>query len=162
MAPSHTRLRLRIWVRFGAYRLDGRLAAGEHPSSEPALAARSAQLVSKRTRRGLARGLQRAWSARPELSVFSAAVPCDWQAVQIARPALQQLAAALVAREPLRPQGVALCKVLLTEPCSALYHPAYSTELYEVAREALFALLLQAPTEGMPADQRRGRWMSLR
>lgn len=68
------------------------------------------------------------------------AVPCNWQAVEIARPALEQLATALRSRESSQPRGVALTRVLLTEPCSALYWPDYVEELYEVAREALFAL----------------------
>ncbi len=81
------------------------------------------------------------WSQPPETVELSAAIPCDWQAVTVARPALQQLARALRSRELIRPQGVAVAKVLLTDPCSALYRPAYPAELYEVAREALFALV---------------------
>jgi hypothetical protein len=146
-----------LWVRFAAYRLDARLAAGEDPSTEAALARRSAQLLSKRARRRIARGLERVSSESPERSLTSAAVPFDWQAVKIARPALQQLARALRSRHSIRPQGVALSKVLLTEPCSALYRPAYSTELYEVAREALFALLPQEAGDATPEvrDERR-------
>jgi hypothetical protein len=130
-----------VWVRFVASRLDGRLAAGEDPSSNVGLACRSGQLLSWRARRGIARGLERVWSQRPEAAELSAAVPCDWQAVKVARPALEQLAQALRSLELVRPQGVALSKGLLTEPCSALYRSAYPDELYEVAREALFALL---------------------
>jgi hypothetical protein len=150
LPQSHTHLSLRLWVRLAAYRLDARLAAGDDPSTEAALACRSAQLLSKRTRRRIARGLERVSSESPERSLTSAAVPCDWQAVKIARPAIQQLARAIRSRDSIQPQGVALSKVLLTEPCSALYCPAYSSELYEVAREALFALLPQQAADTTP------------
>jgi hypothetical protein len=139
-------------VRLLGSRLDSRIAAGEDPVRDPALEYRCAQLVSTRARQGIARGLLRACSQRPGTAALSAAVPCDWRAVQIARPAVQQLAAALRSREVVQPQGVAISKVLLTEPCSALYRPAYPSELYEVAREALFALLPHAASQATPEE----------
>jgi hypothetical protein len=72
--------------------------------------------------------------------VLSAAVEVDEQAVDVARPALQQLASALRSRADVELRGVAIARILLTEPCSALYRPAYCEELYELARAALFAL----------------------
>jgi hypothetical protein len=98
------------------------------------------QLVSGRSRRRLAQGLERVSSARPGHAALSAAVPVDGRAVEVARPAMQQLARALRSRQVVEARGVALTQVLLTEPCSALYRPAYREELYELAREALFAL----------------------
>lgn len=145
-------LPLRVWVRLAASRLDAKLAAGEDPAAGAALACRAGQLRSRRACRGIARGLERVLSQRPETAELSAAVPCDWQAVKIARPALQQLAQALRSRRAVRPQGVALSKVLLTEPCSALYRPAYPAQLYEVARAALFALLSHEPADEIPED----------
>ena len=130
----------KIHARFAAAQLDRRLAAGEHPSVDAVLACRAAQLVSDGTRRGLASGLARVLSARPEAAAFSSSIPFNARAVSIARPALEQLAAALRSWESVDPQGVAITKVLLTEPASALYRPSYIEELYEVAREALFAL----------------------
>jgi hypothetical protein len=127
-------------VRVAAPELDVRLARGEAPSGDDALDCRSAQLVSKRSRRQLARGLERAWSAQPEHAVFSAAVWVNWRAVEIGRPALQQLAAALRSRESIQPRGAAIAHVLLTDGCSPLYRPTYREQLYEVAREALLAL----------------------
>jgi hypothetical protein len=121
-------------------RLDARLAAGEDPLGDADLACRSEQLVSMRSRRRIARGLERLCSEQPERGGFSAAIPFNRRAVEIARPALEQLAAALRSRASIRPRGVALTQVLLTEPGSAVYRPAYPDELYEVAREALFAL----------------------
>jgi hypothetical protein len=130
--------RASAWV--AAPRLDERLAAGEDPSGDAVLACRSLQLVSWRSRRRLARGLERVSTLHPERAAASAAVPADRRAVELARPALQQLAGALRSRPAVEPRGVALIRVLLTEPCSALYLPAYREELYELAREALFAL----------------------
>jgi hypothetical protein len=129
-----------VLARFAAPRLDGRLAAGEDPSSDAALACRSRQLVSGRSRRRLAAGLEQASLWRPERAAWSAAIPVDGRAVELARPALQQLARALRSRRVVEPRGVALAQMLLTEPGSALYRPAYREELYELAREALFAL----------------------
>jgi hypothetical protein len=76
----------------------------------------------------------------PGHAVLSAAVAVDERAVEVARPALQQLAAALRWRADVEPRGVAITHILLTEPSSALYRPAYREELYELARAALFAL----------------------
>lgn len=137
-----------VLARVAAPRLDARLAAGEDPLSEDALARRSRRLVSGRSRRRLACGLGRAWSTPPEPAVLSAAVAVDEHAVEVARPALQQLASALRSRADVEPRGVAITQVLLTEPSSALYRPAYPEELYELARAALFALGREAASAG--------------
>jgi hypothetical protein len=129
-----------VLARLAAPRLDARLAAGEDPLSDVALACRSRRLVSWRSRRRLACGLERAWSMPPGRAVLSAAVAVDEHAVDVARPALQQLASALRSRADVEPRGVAVTQILLTEPSSALYRPAYREELYELARAALFAL----------------------
>ena len=126
-------------ARFAAPRLDRRIAAGEPPSGDPLLARRSVQLVSGRSRRQLARGLERAAFAERD-PVVSAAVPVNDRAVEVAEPAIRQLATALRSRLAVDARGVALTHLLLTEPCSALYRPAYPEEVYELAREALFAL----------------------
>jgi hypothetical protein len=123
-----------------APRLDARLAAGEAPLSDVVLARRSRRLVSGRSRRRLACGLERTWSVPPGHAVLSTAVAVDARAVELARPALQQLASALRSHADVEPRGVAIAQILLTEPCSALYRPAYREELYEQARAALFAL----------------------
>jgi hypothetical protein len=129
-----------VWVRLRGRELDGRLAAGEDPWGDAVLACRAARLVSRRMRRTIVHGLERLLSERARREVFSAAVSCDWQAVEVARPALEQLARALRSRDSLEPRGIALTHILLTEPLGALYRPARVDELYEVAREALFAL----------------------
>jgi hypothetical protein len=159
---SPTHLTRRIRVRIASPGLDRRLAAGEDPSSDATLACRSAQLLSKRARRRIALGLKRVLSDRPDRAVCSAALSCNWRAVEIARPALEQLATALRSRDSVHPRGVALSNVLLTEPCSALYQPAYADELYELAREALFALAPDGAASSLRREEERSRWMSLR
>src|SRR5204862_1712122 len=124
----------------------------EDSSGDGALACRSMQLVSERSRRRLAQGLERACSSRAHRAVLSAAIPVDGRAVELARPAMQQLATALRSWQAVEPRGVALTRILLTEPCSALYRPAYREELYELAREALVAL----GSQGMPLWEETG------
>ncbi len=63
-----------------------------------------------------------------------------WKAVEIARPALEQLAGALRSRESVQPRGVALTQLFLTDGASPLYRPASPDSLNEAAREALLAL----------------------
>lgn len=129
-----------VSVRLAAPRLDARLAADEDPLSSPALALRAAQLTSQRLRDRLADGLEHASSTARDGGGLSASVPVDANAVEIGRPALEQLAQALRSRERVGVHGVALTQVLLTQPGSALYGSRYPEELYERAREALFAL----------------------
>ena len=77
---------------------------------------------------------------RRERALFSAVIPADGQAVEIAGPALEQLVWALRSRESVQPGGVALTQLLLTDGTGALYRPAYPEQLYEVARRALLVL----------------------
>ena len=86
--------------------------------------------------------------------VDRAARVCQQKPGEIARPPLEQLAIALRSPEPIQPRGVALTRLLLTDPCSAVYAPAYSDQLYDIAREALLEVGL---------DQAgAGRYVSLR
>ena len=104
------------------------------------LALRAAQLASRRTRRQLADGIERACSEDPRRAVLSAAIPVDAQAIEIARPVLEELAEALRSSEQISMRGVALTELLPTEPGSALYGSEYPEELQDRAREALLAL----------------------
>ena len=123
-----------------AARLDTRIAAGENPRGDAGLSYRARRLVSMRMRRRIADSLELICQRSPERGRLSAAAPVDQRAVEIARPALLQLARALRSRVGVAPRGVALAQILVTDPYSALYRPAYRDELYEVARETLFAL----------------------
>ena len=127
-------------VHIAGPRLDARLAAGEYPFSSPALALRGAQLVSPQVRRQLATGLKHACGTHQGDRPLSSAIAVDGEAVDIARPTLEQLARALLARERPDVQGVALARLLLTDPGSPLYASRYPEELYERGREALLAL----------------------
>jgi hypothetical protein len=138
---------LRLRARLAGPQLDARLAAGESPAADAVLERRSLQLLSRRRRRQAAQGLARACSERSRRATFSAAIPVNTAAVNLARPALEQLAAALRSRRPVRPRGVALAHALLSDPESALYRSTYPEELYEAAREALLALGLDSRGE---------------
>jgi hypothetical protein len=126
-------------VRLGAPRLDARLAAGEDPTGDRALGRRSAQLKRRRVRAQTAAGIERLLGP-PARAGFSASVPVHRRGVEIALPAIEQLAKALRTRESVRPRGVALTRLFLTDESSPLYRPASPDALYEAAREALLAL----------------------
>jgi hypothetical protein len=132
----------RARVRLGQPSLDARIAKGESPSGDLLLALRAAQLVAPRLRTRLAAALDRQYerASTRNWPAFSAAVRVDAEAVGVARPALTQLAIALRSRESVVPRGVALARLLLTEPASPLYRPRSRDALYESAREALLAL----------------------
>ena len=124
-----------------AARLDAGSDAGHGTRrSDVGVPYRARRLVSMRTRRRIASSLELICDGRPELARLSAAAPVDERAVEIARPALLQLARALRSRAGVAQRGVALAYTLVTDPYSALYRPAYRDELYEIARETLFAL----------------------
>jgi hypothetical protein len=71
--------RLEAW--FAGRQLDVRLAEGEDPSSDPALACRAAQLVCRRSQQQLASGLERPCSRMQPWAAFSAAISIDGTAV---------------------------------------------------------------------------------
>jgi hypothetical protein len=140
LVPQGAGVILGLRVRLVAGRLDARLAAGEDPCSDPVLAFRSARLTSGRARRRIAAGLERACRKADRRVGLSAAVPVHPGAVDVARPALLQLAAALRCRQSVRARGVALAQLLLIEADGPLYNPERPETLYEAARDALLAL----------------------
>jgi hypothetical protein len=127
----------RVWSRLTAAQLDARLATGQDPRASAAFACRAEQLVSRRSRRQLAAAVERVYLRRHERAAFSAAIPTDGQAIELARPALEQLARALRSGDSVQPGGVALIKVTLTDGMSALYRPAYPEALHDVVRRSL-------------------------
>jgi hypothetical protein len=110
------------------------------------------RLLANRRRRALIQGLERVLSPPPRRPSFSSAVTPNREAVEMARPALEQLAQALCSRDRVQGRGVVLTHQLLTDPCSALYHPAQPGELHEVARQAMLAL---APDPAPPHGRER-------
>jgi hypothetical protein len=140
LSSASTGILLRLRVRFAGLRLDARLAAGEDPAGDPRLALRAARLASPRVRRRVAAGVERACRKQDRRAGFSAAIPVDARAVNVARPALLQLAAALRCSERVRAQGVALAQLLLTQAEGPLYTPQRTEALHQAAREAFLAL----------------------
>jgi hypothetical protein len=95
----------------------------------------------------------RPWPSEPALSSERRAIATTFVRTVPARPAMPRpdarlptgedpLSDAVLARRSradVEPRGVAITQILLTDPSSALYRPAYREELYEIARAALFA-----------------------
>jgi hypothetical protein len=134
-------LKGKVWLRRSS--LDTRLAQGASPDEAPELAARATQLVSQRTRCGLATGIVRAVEAAAERSgSFSSSAPLNRQEIQSARAELLQLAEDLRSPGPLQPRGVALTEQLLTHGDSPLYGPSIEGSLRDAVRHARTALLL--------------------
>jgi hypothetical protein len=140
LVPHGVGLFLRLRVRFAGLGLDTRVAAGEDIAGDPALALRSAQLASRRVRCRVAASVERVCRKPDRRPGFSAAISVHAGAVEVARPALLQLATALRCRESVRARGVALAQLLLTQAEGPLYRPVSNEALYEAAREALLAL----------------------
>jgi hypothetical protein len=128
-------------ARFAPAPLDRALAAGADPARSAALTRRAVVLSSGHGRRRTAAGLRGVLSEPARRPGLSAAVACDAGAVDTARPALEQLERAIRERDVVRPQGLALAHLLLTDPDSALYRASDAGALYEASRAALLALL---------------------
>jgi hypothetical protein len=143
---SLTRLRVRL-SRAG---LDARLAAGEPAADDPALEVRAEQLRSAKVRRRVAAALERACAEASSPPAVGAALPVHREAAREARPALEQLIAALRSPEPGEARGVALAIRLLTNAAGPLYAPSDLDGLYCSAREALLALT-RSERRGAPA-----------
>ncbi len=136
------RQRPAVWIlaRLRAPWLDRHLAAGAVPWRSPTHAARALQLTGERSRRGLARALERL-AERAERSAppfLSAAVPPCAEQVLAARPAILEIAARLRSPAPVEARGVARLHALLCDaagPCYARIHrDALTIELETVSR----------------------------
>ena len=127
-------------VRLHATRLDGEIADGADPMETGERAARAAQLLQPRMRNGLARGLRRAvLEARRTACVRSSAVHVARSAVWSCAPSLLQLAAEL-GDGGLRPRGVALTRLLLSDGTGPLYCARTEAELRAAIDEIRAAL----------------------
>lgn len=145
-----SRLALQVW--FHRVRLDCELAAGRRPDSSPQHARRAAQLVGPRCRRELADGLRRLIAAadapRPP---FTAAIAPRRDEVRGAHEVLEALIERLLDDVPVRPRGVALVRVMLTDGASPAYAPRRPGALRAWAQTALQALPGRAHDFGLPA-----------
>jgi len=160
MTSTSTHPLLAARVRLAALSLDRELAAGGDVAANAALTARASLLASPHRRRRIADGLRGVLASVDRRSGRSTAVPCDRQAVAIARPALEQLERAIRERRAADAKGLAQAHLLLCDPGSALYLPAHPEQLYEEARTALLALAprISVPPRVTPkAPQRMAR-----
>jgi hypothetical protein len=106
--------------------LNRQLAAGVEPWRSPVHAARARQLTGDRTRRMLARGLERLVEQAEEPPSFSrTAVIQPWRpGVREARPLMLTLASRLRGSAPVDPRGIAALKDLLTDGAGPVYTPS--------------------------------------
>jgi hypothetical protein len=131
---SHRRGRQRLaplLARLGAPWLDRRLAAGVESWSSPVHAARARQLASDRTRRMLARSLERLVEQAEEAPgrQRAAVVQPSRARVREARPLMLTLASRLRGNAPVAARGMAALKNLLTDGGGPVYTRGNPDEL---------------------------------
>jgi hypothetical protein len=120
-APAVLLTAVRARVRAGS--LDRRLAAGAPPWESPVLAARALQITNERSRRNLARTLERL-AERAERSApgsLSAVVPVCRSEVRAALPQIMSVAARLRDDAPVDARGIARLVALLSDGAGPLY-----------------------------------------
>jgi hypothetical protein len=141
VAAKHSALRLR--VRLFHWGLDSSLAEGVDPASVPALAVRSAQLLSPRHRRRLAASVERLVreAERTPPPSFSVALGIARDQVVEARASLLFAGHLLRHVEPTGPRGVAILERLLTDGASVVYLPSARGALELQVQRALDCLV---------------------
>ncbi len=126
---------------FDACALDRRLADGASPEESAVLAARARRVTSRRNRKRLAAGLDRALSsARGAKPGFTAAIAPNGREAEAARTVLIALQRRLREATPVAPRGAAMLMVLLTDGSSPLYRPVAPGMLGSSLRAAAAAL----------------------
>jgi hypothetical protein len=127
-------------VRLHAHRLDAEIADGADPMATGERAVRAAQLLEPRMRHALAAGLRRAvLDARRTACVRSSAVHVARSAVCACAPSLLELAAEL--GDPgVRPRGIALTRLLLSDGTGPLYCAGLEDDLRAAVDEIRTAL----------------------
>jgi hypothetical protein len=135
-------VRGRVFLQRGA--LARRLATGASPADSPELARRAEQLRSARSRRVLARGLERIIDAAEERPhPYSSAVPLRRATILDAREGILELAAELRdTNQDVNVRGIALVERLLTDGGSPLYMQNDEESLDGAITHARAALLL--------------------
>jgi hypothetical protein len=136
-------LRTRLRARLRRAPLDRQLAAGEPPWASPELSRRASEITARGGRRALADQIDALVDeviAPPRRR--GAAAPVDRDGVRACLRLFVELAGDLRRAERIRPQGVALLRVLLRDGGSALYSPGASRALQAALIEARDALLL--------------------
>jgi hypothetical protein len=128
-------LRMRVW--WSKDRLTRALARGCSSVDSRELALRAGQITAKRTREVVADSIDDLLreTLRPR-AVMTAAVPVNRRNVRAVRPLLQDLAERLREGGPVRPQGMALTLLLLTDPERPLFGLGTKEELGDAIIEA--------------------------
>jgi hypothetical protein len=135
--------RIQRWViaRLRGSGLDRDLAEGLDPQASSTLAVRAQLLTARRSRKQLASALQRAMrSAHRGGGGFSAAVRPNGTELTEATTVLAAIDRQLRSPGPVRPQGVAMLRLLLTDAASPLYQSAEPGTLASNLRAAAAAL----------------------
>lgn len=142
-APSAPALRARALAQLRQTALDQRLADGESCASDRELTARAWQITRPAARKRLASALDavraEAKRSRPQRQ-RGAVVPICRAEVEVARDELERLAERLRDPRPVRPRGVALARLLLSDGNGPLYVPSPNDELWRRLRRANVAL----------------------
>jgi hypothetical protein len=145
------RLAPRLRVIVGQEGLDHQLAEGADPHTNSALWLRAEQLSKARTRRAIARQLRRALrTAGKATSPRSGSRPLARDQILAESDALMDLIRRLEAPGRAEPMGVALARLLVTEPVSPIYAQAEPATLYMVVRLATAAM---GASVELPADR---------
>jgi hypothetical protein len=131
----------RCLAHIRAWRLDADLASGASPDSSVALALRAQMLVRIRTRRELARGVQRVVSrATGQPTPTRIMVPVSCARIRACTDEFNELIASLLADGPVSAQGMARVRELLTDAGSPLYQSGPTGEMRVAVRAATEAL----------------------
>ncbi len=131
-------------ARVCATRIDRHLAAGTEPWHSPVYAARCRRLSDPRSRRMLARSLERLVDqaeAPARLSLTSAVAPSR-RRVREARPLLLMVASRLRGDGPVNPRGLAAIRLLLSDGAGPVYthgHPDALNRALQAAADWLDA-----------------------
>jgi hypothetical protein len=113
---------MKVKARLHTRRLDEELAAGADPNADPLRHARALDLVEGETRRRIAANLRQALAeAEAPRHPFSIKAPIARAALRDAREDVEDVAERLGGPAPVRPQGVARARLLLTDGAGPLY-----------------------------------------
>lgn len=113
---------MRLKAMIQARRLDRELADGADPNADPLRHERAQELVDRRTRRRIAAGLRDVLAeAETPRGPFSVKAPVARAAIRDSRKDVEDVATRLSGPAPVRPQGVARARMLLTDGTGPLY-----------------------------------------
>ena len=131
--------RVLVFVRRG--RLDRELAEGVDPGSDRVLALRAGQLCTARARCSVARRLRRRLRGVERASVLQTRfLGLPGAEILAESEALIELVERLERRGTVEPMGVALARMLVTDPLSPLAVASEPGSLYTVVRLATLAM----------------------